>query len=107
MNNNIIVDVRNNVRYNIGIKENNMTLTNITNARKNLYKLVKEVNSNSTPITITNSKGGNAVLLSESDYKAIQETIYLYSVPGLVDSILDADKQDIKKMKKYNPKEEW
>ena len=84
-----------------------MTLMNATNARKNLYKLIEEVNSNSTPVTITNSKGGNAVLMSEEDYNALQETIYLYSVPGLVGSILDADKQDSKKMKKYNPNEEW
>lgn len=84
-----------------------MTLLNATNARKNLYKLIEEVNKNSTPITITNSKGGSAVLMSEEDYNALQETIYLYSVPGLVESILDADKQDPNKMKKYNPTEEW
>ena len=84
-----------------------MTLMNVTNARKNLYKLIDEVNKSSTPVTITNSKGGNAVLMSEEDYNALQETIYLYSVPGLVESILDADKQDSKKMKKYNSTEEW
>ena len=84
-----------------------MTLLNATNARKNLYKLIEEVNKNSIPITITNSKGGSAVLISEEDYNALQETIYLYSVPGLVESILDADKQDPNKMKKYNPTEKW
>ena len=84
-----------------------MTIMNVTNARKNLYKLIDEVNNSSTSVTITNSKGGNAVLMSEEDYNALQETIYLYSVPGLVESILDADKQDSKKMKKYNPTEEW
>lgn len=84
-----------------------MTIMNVTNARKNLYKLIEEVNDNSTPVTITNTKGGNAVLMSEEDYNALQETIYLYSVPGLVESILDAEKEDPKKMKKYNPLEEW
>ena len=84
-----------------------MTIINATNARKNLYKLIEEVNNSSTPVTITNSKGDNAVLMSEEDYNALQETIYLYSIPGLVESILDADKQDSKKMKKYNPTEEW
>ena len=84
-----------------------MTIINATNARKNLYKLIEEVNNSSTPVTITNSKGDNAVLISEEDYNALQETIYLYSIPGLVESILDADKQDSKKMKKYNPTEEW
>ena len=84
-----------------------MTIMNATNARKNLYKLIEEVNNNSSIVTITNSKGGNAVLMSEDDYNDLQETIYLYSVPGLVESILEADKQDKKKMKKYNPTEEW
>lgn len=84
-----------------------MKIMNATNARKNLYKLIEEVNDCSTQVTITNSKGGNAVLMSEDDYNAIQETMYLYSIPGLVKSILKADKEDPKKMKKYNPKEEW
>ena len=84
-----------------------MALMNVTNARKNLYKLIEEVNNNSTPVTITNSKGGNAVLMSEEDYNALQETIYLYSVSGLVESILDADNEDPNRMKKYNPSEEW
>lgn len=84
-----------------------MNSTNATNARKNLYKLIEEVNDNSTQITITNSRGRNAVLMSEDDYNSLQETVYLYSVPGMVKSILDANKQDPKKMKKYNPKEKW
>ncbi len=83
-----------------------MTLINATNARKNLYKLISEVNENSNPITITN-KSGNAVLISENDWNAIQETLYLYSVPGLVKDILEGDKENISDMKKYDPEEEW
>ena len=85
---------------------NDMTLINATNARKNLYQLINDVNRNSTPITITN-KNGNAVLISESDWNAIQETLYLYSVPGLVESILAADSENIGDMEKYDPNEEW
>lgn len=84
-----------------------MTLINATNARKNLYKLIEEVNESSTPVTIINSNGCNAVIMSEEDYNALQETIYLYYVPGLVKSILNADKQDTKEIKKYYSKEEW
>lgn len=84
-----------------------MTTVNATTARSNLYKIIEEVNTNSTPITITNTKGKNAVIMSEDDYNAIRETVYLYSVPGLVKSIIKASKEDRKKMKKYNPNEEF
>ena len=52
-----------------------MSAINITNARKELYNLVEDVNLYS------------AVLISESDWNAIQETIYLNSIPGIVESI--------------------
>ena len=83
-----------------------MTAINATNARKNLYQLISDVNANSTPITITNNKGKNAVLLSEDDWNALQETIYLNSIPGLVESIVSAD-EPIEERKIYNPNEEW
>lgn len=83
-----------------------MTTINSTNARKILYKLISDVNKNNDPITITN-KSGNAVLISESDWNAIQETLYLYSVPGLVEDILKGDKEQLEEMTKYNPEEEW
>ncbi len=83
-----------------------MTSINITNARKNLYQLINEVVANSSPVTITN-KNGNAVLISEDDWNAIQETLYLYSVPGLVKEMLEADKESIKDMERYDPKKGW
>lgn len=63
-----------------------MLAINITNARKQLYNLVEDVNLYSEPTLIV-SKKGNAVLISESDWNAIQETIYLNSIPGMVESI--------------------
>ena len=63
-----------------------MSAINITNARKELYNLVEEVNLYSEPTLIV-SKKGNAVLISESDWNAIQETVYLNSIPGMVESI--------------------
>lgn len=62
------------------------------NARKNLHKPIEEVNNSSSIVTIIKSKGGNAVLMSEEDYNALWETVYLHSVPGFVESILDASK---------------
>ena len=55
-----------------------MSAINITNARKELYNLVEEVNLYSEPTLIV-SKKGNAVLVSENDWNAIQETVYLNS----------------------------
>ena len=63
-----------------------MSAINITNARKELYNLVEDVNLYSEPTLIV-SKKGNAVLISESDWNAIQETIYLNSIPGIVEYI--------------------
>ena len=63
-----------------------MPAINITNARKELYNLVEDVSLYSEPTLIV-SKKGNAVLISESDWNAIQETIYLNSIPGMVESI--------------------
>lgn len=63
-----------------------MSAINITNARKELYNLVEDVNLYSEPALIV-SKKGNAVLVSESDWNAIQETVYLNSIPGMVESI--------------------
>lgn len=63
-----------------------MSAINITNARKELYNLVENVNLYREPVLIV-SKKGNAVLISEKDWNAIQETVYLNSIPGMVESI--------------------
>ena len=65
-----------------------MTSISATRARENIYQLLSDVNTNCEPITITNTKGKNAVLISESDWKAIEETLYLMSVPGMAESII-------------------
>ena len=48
-----------------------MTSINITKARAKLNQIVSEVNEYSQPITITNNRGKNAVLIGEEDWKAI------------------------------------
>lgn len=63
-----------------------MSAINITKARKELYNLVENVNLYSEPTLIV-SKKGNAVLVSESAWNAMQETVYLNSIPGMVESM--------------------
>ena len=63
-----------------------MTTLNATEARSKLYKLIDEATETHQPITIT-GKRGNAVLLSENDWHAINETLYLLSIPGMRESI--------------------
>ena len=65
-----------------------MTTISATEARKQLYKLLDEVSQSHEPIQIT-GKRGSAVLVSEDDWRAMQETLYLVSLPGMRESILE------------------
>lgn len=62
---------------------------------------------NGEPITITNNKGKNAVLISEEDWKAIEETLYLMAIPGMTESILNTRKEPLDEGTIYDPEEEW
>lgn len=85
-----------------------MSTINITNARQNLFQLVADVNVGFNPITIVNNKGKNAVLISEDEWKSIEETLYLSSIPGLVNDINNIRKnENWDKAKEFNPDEEW
>ena len=64
-----------------------MTTLNVTEARANLYKLIDETSVSHEPVVIT-GKRGNAVLLAEEDWNAINETLHLLSVPGMRESIV-------------------
>ncbi len=61
------------------------TLT-ATQARSKLYRLIDDTAASHQPVTIT-GKRGNAVLIAEEDWMAIQETLYLMSIPGMRKSI--------------------
>ena len=63
-----------------------MTSLPVTQARSRLYQLLDEASDSHEPIQIT-GKRCNAVLVSEEDWRGIQETLYLLSVPGMRDSI--------------------
>ncbi len=66
-----------------------MTTITATKARGNLYSLINEVRESHEPIQIT-GKQGNAVLISEEDWRSIHESLFLHSIPGMVDSITKA-----------------
>ena len=72
-----------------------MTAITAKKARENIYQLKQDVNVSCTPVTITNTRGKNAVLIGEDDWKAIEETLYLMSVPGMTESIIEGGNTDI------------
>lgn len=63
-----------------------MTTLTASEARKRLYNLVDEVKDSHEPIQIV-GKRSSAILLSEEDWKAIEETLHLASIPGMRESI--------------------
>ena len=65
-----------------------MTILSATEARSKLYRLIDQTSSSHEPIIIT-GKRGNAVLISEDDWRAMQETMFLLSTPGMRESIRD------------------
>lgn len=66
-----------------------------TKAREHIYQLIQDVNTNCAPVTITNQKGKNAVLIGEEDWKAIEETLHLMAIPGMAESIIEGGKTAI------------
>lgn len=65
-----------------------MTTLTASEARANFYRLIDETAASHQPIHIT-GKRSSAVLISEHDWQAIQETLHLLAVPGLRESIKD------------------
>lgn len=63
-----------------------MTTLTATEARRRLYSLVDEVKESHEPVQIV-GKRSSAVLISEDDWRTIQETLYLTSIPGMRESI--------------------
>ncbi|WP_239734732.1 type II toxin-antitoxin system Phd/YefM family antitoxin [Mammaliicoccus sp. G-M28] len=71
-----------------------MTVRTYSYARNNFRELIDKVNNDNAPITITTNEH-NAVLISESDYNVIMETLYLQQNPSnarhLSESIADVE----------------
>ena len=70
-----------------------MEILSASEARANLFSLVEQVNKDHLPRQITSRKG-NAVLLSKDDWDSLQETLYLQSIPGFVQSVIVAEQAD-------------
>lgn len=65
-----------------------MVNTNATNFRKNIFNILENIIKYNEPVNIT-TKDGNAVILSEEDYNALIETLYLTSIPTMKEKIID------------------
>ena len=61
----------------------------VSQARTNIYKIMDETAQTHQPIMIT-GKRNNVVMLSEEDWNAIEETLFLNSIPGMATSIKEA-----------------
>ena len=71
-----------------------MTVLKVSEARANLYQLIDETAQSHQPVTIT-GKRHNAVLASEDDWRSVQETLYLVSIPGMRESIIEGLKTPV------------
>jgi len=76
-----------------------MSLLTVTEARSNLYKLIDEIAQSHQPVHIK-GKRHNAVLIDEEDWNAMQETLYLQSIPGMRESIIKGMQTPLEKCKK-------
>lgn len=76
-----------------------MTTLTATEARKKLYTLLDDVADSHEAVQIA-GKRHSAVLVSEEDWSAIQETLYLTAIPGMKTSIIEGLRTPIKKCDK-------
>ncbi len=82
-----------------------MSVTNATNFRKNVYKYLDNAIYNNDPVIVT-TKSGNAVIMNEEDYRSLMETLYLYSIPGMKESIEEGINTPFEECREFNWREE-
>ncbi len=76
-----------------------MTTITASRARSQFYRLLDRAAESHEPITVT-GKRHNAVLISEDDWRAIEETLYLLSIPGMRESIRNGMRTPLSKTSK-------
>ena len=76
-----------------------MNTITASEARAGLYRLIDQTAESHQPVIIS-GKRANAVLVSEEDWSAIQETLYLLAIPGMRESIKDAMSDPLTKSKR-------
>lgn len=64
-----------------------MSILNATTARNNFFKVMEDAINTHEPVHVT-GKNGNVVILSEDDWRSIQETLYLTGIPGMREKII-------------------
>ena len=75
-----------------------MFIINATELHENLFNTLNDVIENNNPVTV-NTRKGNAVILSEEDYKGMMETIDILSQKGLHQRIIEGEKEDVSEIK--------
>jgi len=76
-----------------------MTTFTATEARKKLYTLLDDVADSHEAVRIAGKRNA-AILITEEDWRAIQETLYLNSIPGMRESIIKGLRTPVKKCAK-------
>ena len=76
-----------------------MMSMSVTDASRDIFNIVKAV-QNGDAVTIT-SKEGNAVMVSESEWNGIKETLCVLSIPGMLESILEASNENVSEMERW------
>ena len=72
-----------------------MKIISQTKARKDFFQLAKEENETSIPVIATNKDNdANIVIMSQADYNSLQETLYLYGIPGMAEKIAAASAEE-------------
>lgn len=71
-----------------------MINVNITSFRKNIYSILEQTIKYNEPVNVS-TKDGNAILISEEDYRNLMETLYIESVPGLKEEIINGMKEPL------------
>lgn len=85
--------------YRFATGDKNMTTITASQARADLYRLIDQTAESHKPVLIS-GKRANAVLVSEEDWSAIQETLYLLAIPGMRESIKEAMAEPLAKSKR-------
>jgi PHD/YefM family antitoxin component YafN of YafNO toxin-antitoxin module len=65
-----------------------MVTTNITNLRKDIFGMFEQAVKYNQPVAVS-TRDGNAVIISEDDYRGLMETLSIMSTPGLKESIIE------------------
>ena len=83
-----------------------MTNTNATNFRQNAFAYFDQAVVFGDVIHV-HTKNGNAIVMSEEDYRGMMDTIYLMSIPGMTESILKSREEATEDCQPFDALEDW